>query len=126
MRLTQNNTSSGREYLMIILVTAIFAAFMVWANYTQLDLVTRGSGRVIADGQNKNVQSPERGTIATYVVEEGSSVSVGQVIATINPIEAEGVLQESWPLQLYVLLHYLLKPANLLLNSWESTEWISK
>jgi len=65
MRLTQNNTSSGREYLMIILVTAIFAAFMVWANYTQLDLVTRGSGHVIADGQNKNVQSPARGTIAT-------------------------------------------------------------
>ena len=94
MRLTQNNTSSGREYLMIILVTAIFAAFMVWANYTQLDLVTRGNGRVIADGQNKNVQSPERGTIATYVVEEGSSVNVGQIIATINPIEAEGVLEE--------------------------------
>jgi adhesin transport system membrane fusion protein len=94
MRLTQNNTSGGREYLMIILVTAIFAAFMVWANYTQLDLVTRGSGRVIADGQNKNVQSPERGTIATYVVEEGSAVNAGQIIATINPIEAEGVLEE--------------------------------
>jgi len=94
MRLTQNNTSSGREYLMIILVTAIFAAFMVWANYTQLDLVTRGSGRVVADGQNKNVQSPERGTIATFVVEEGSAVNAGQIIATINPIEAEGVLEE--------------------------------
>jgi len=94
MRLTQNNSSSGREYVMIILVTAIFAAFMVWANYTQLDLVTRGSGRVIADGQNKNVQSPERGTIATYVVEEGSTVNAGQIIATINPIEAEGVLEE--------------------------------
>ena len=94
MRLTQNNTSSGREYLMIILVTAIFAAFMVWANYTQLDLVTRGNGRVIADGQNKNIQSPERGTIATYVVEEGSAVNAGQIIATINPIEAEGVLEE--------------------------------
>ncbi|MDA9243052.1 HlyD family type I secretion periplasmic adaptor subunit [Amylibacter sp.] len=94
MRLTQNNTSNGREYLMIILVTAIFAAFMVWANYTQLDLVTRGSGRVIADGQNKNIQSPERGTIATFVVEEGSAVNAGQIIATINPIEAEGVLEE--------------------------------
>ena len=79
---------------MIILVTAIFAAFMVWANYTQLDLVTRGSGRVVADGQNKNVQSPERGTIATFVVEEGSAVNAGQIIATINPIEAEGVLEE--------------------------------
>jgi len=94
MRLSQNNTSSGREYLLITLVTTIFAVFIVWANYTQLDLVTRGSGRVIADGQNKNVQSPERGTIATYVVEEGSSVTAGQIIATINPIEAEGVLEE--------------------------------
>ena len=94
MRLSQNNTSSGREYFLITLVTAIFAVFLVWANYTQLDLVTRGSGRVIADGQNKNVQSPERGTIATYVVEEGSSVTAGQIIATINPIEAEGVLEE--------------------------------
>ena len=94
MRLSQNNTSSGREYFLITLVTAIFAVFLVWANYTQLDLVTRGSGRVIADGQNKNVQSPERGTIATYVVEGGSSVTAGQIIATINPIEAEGVLEE--------------------------------
>jgi len=94
MRLSQNNTSSGREYFLITLVTTIFAVFLVWANYTQLDLVTRGSGRVIADGQNKNVQSPERGTIATYVVEEGSSVVVGQIIATISPIEAEGVLEE--------------------------------
>ena len=80
MRLAQNNTSSGREYFLITLVTAIFAVFLVWANYTQLDLVTRGSGRVIADGQNKNVQSPERGTIATYVVEEGSSVVVGKLL----------------------------------------------
>jgi adhesin transport system membrane fusion protein len=94
MRLAQNNTSSGREYFLITLVTAIFAVFLVWANYTQLDLVTRGNGRVVADGQNKNVQSPERGTIATYAVEEGSSVIAGQIIATINPIEAEGVLEE--------------------------------
>ena len=94
MRLTQNNTSSGHEYFLIALVTAIFAVFLVWANYTPLDLVTRGGGRVIADGQNKNVQSTERGTIAAYVVEEGSLVAAGQIIATINPIEAEGVLEE--------------------------------
>ena len=67
---------------------------MVWANYTRLDLVKRGDGRVIADGQNKNVQSSERGTIATYLVEEGSAVNAGQIIATINAIEAEGVLEE--------------------------------
>ena len=94
MRLTQNDNYNDREYLMILLVAAVFAAFVVWANYTRLDLVKRGDGRVIADGQNKNVQSPERGTIATYLVEEGSAVNAGQIIATINAIEAEGVLDE--------------------------------
>ena len=94
MRLTQNDHYDGREYFMIILVAAVFAAFIVWANYTQLDLVKRGDGRVIADGQNKNVQSPERGIIATYLVEEGSLVNAGQVIATINPIKAAGILEE--------------------------------
>ena len=94
MRSSDNNQSSGREYFMILIVTLIFAVFLVWANYTQLDLVTRGGGRVVADGQNKNIQSPERGTISAYLVEEGSIVSAGQIIATINPIEAEGVLEE--------------------------------
>ena len=44
--------------------------------------------------KNKNVQSPDRGTIKSYLVEEGSLVTVGQIIATINPIEAAGVLEE--------------------------------
>jgi len=91
---SQNDGSGSRDYFMIFTVTLIFGVFLVWANFTHLDLVTRGGGRVIAAGQNKNVQSPERGTIATYMVEEGSIVSVGQIIATINPIEAAGVLEE--------------------------------
>ena len=91
---SQNDGSGSRDYFMIFTVTLIFGVFLVWANFTHLDLVTRGGGRVIAAGQNKNVQSPERGTIANYMVEEGSVVSVGQIIATINPIEAAGVLEE--------------------------------
>ena len=94
MNPSQNDGSGSKDYFMIFTVTLIFGIFMVWANYTHLDLVTRGGGRVIAAGQNKNVQSPERGTIATYMVEEGTVVSSGQIIATINPIEAAGVLEE--------------------------------
>ena len=55
MRLPQNDNYNGREYFMILLVAAVFTVFIVWANYTQLDLVKRGDGRVISDGQNKNV-----------------------------------------------------------------------
>jgi adhesin transport system membrane fusion protein len=90
----QSTGSGTRDYFMILTVTLLFAVFLMWANFTHLDLVTRGSGRIIAAGQNKNVQSPERGSIAAYLVEEGSVVSAGQIIATINPIAAEGVLEE--------------------------------
>ena len=94
MAAEQNIGSAKGDYFMILIVSSLFVVFLVWANYTHLDLVTRGSGRVIAAGQNKNVQSPDRGTIKSYLVEEGSLVTVGQIIATINPIEAAGVLEE--------------------------------
>ena len=90
----QNIGSAKTDYFMILTVSLLFIVFLIWANYTHLDLVTRGGGRVIAAGQNKNVQSPDRGTIKSYLVEEGSGVIAGQIIATINPIEAEGVLEE--------------------------------
>ena len=94
MQPQENIGSSTKDYFMILVVILIFGVFLVWANYTHLDLVTRGSGRVVAAGQNKNVQSPAMGSIANYLVEEGSIVSTGELIATINPIEAEGLLEE--------------------------------
>ena len=77
MALDQNIGSAKMDYFMILTVFLLFIAFLVWANYTHLDLVTRGGGRVIAAGQNKNVQSPDRGTIKSYLVEEGSGVTAG-------------------------------------------------
>ena len=67
--------SSRRDYVMILIVWILFAVFLVWASRTHLDLVTRGSGRVIAAGQNKNVQSPQDGSITGFFVEEGRLVS---------------------------------------------------
>ena len=56
--------------------------------------MTRGSGRVIAAGQNKNVQSPQDGSITGFFVEEGSLVKQNAILATINPTEAQGLLEE--------------------------------
>ena len=82
------------DYLVIILITIILVTFVVWANFTKLDLVTTGSGRLIASGQNKNVQAPVMGTISGFFVEEGSFVSAGELIATINPTDALSRLEE--------------------------------
>ena len=48
---------------MIALLLGLLAAGYFWAEKTQLDLITRGEGRLIAEGQNKLVQSPEGGVI---------------------------------------------------------------
>lgn len=82
------------DYLVIILITVILVIFVVWANFTKLDLVTTGSGRLIASGQNKNVQSPVMGSISGFFVEEGSYVTKDGLIATINPTEALSRLEE--------------------------------
>jgi len=82
------------DYLVVILITIILITFVVWANFTKLDLVTTGSGRLIASGQNKNVQSPVMGTISGFFVDEGSFVSAGELIATINPTDALSRLEE--------------------------------
>ena len=54
------------DYLVIILITIILVTFVIWANFTKLDLVTTGSGRLIASGQNKNVQAPVMGPISGF------------------------------------------------------------
>ena len=48
------------HYLTISLVMAIIVIFLVWANNTGLDLITKGNGRIITAGQNKIVRPLQR------------------------------------------------------------------
>ena len=80
--------------LMIALLLGLLAAGYFWAEKTQLDLITRGEGRLVAEGQNKLVQSPEGGVITEIFVSEGDVVSNNQLLAVINSTAAEGSLEE--------------------------------
>ena len=80
--------------LMIALLMALLAAAYFWAKETDLDLITRGEGRLIAEGQNKLVQSPEGGVVSEIYVDEGDVVEKDQLIALINSTAAEGSLEE--------------------------------
>ena len=79
---------------MIALLLGLIAAGYFWAKSTQLDLITRGEGRLIAEGQNKIVQSPEGGVITEIFVSEGDVVTNNQLLAVINSTAAEGSLEE--------------------------------
>ena len=77
-----------------IVDAALLAAAYFWAKETDLDLITRGEGRLIAEGQNKLVQSPEGGVVSEIYVDEGDVVEKDQLIALINSTAAEGSLEE--------------------------------
>lgn len=79
---------------MILLLVALLGAGYFWAKETALDLITRGEGRLIAEGQNKLVQSPEGGVVSEIFVDEGDYVESGELIAMINSTAAEGSLEE--------------------------------
>ena len=79
---------------MIALLIGLLAAGYFWAKHTQLDLITRGEGRLIAEGQNKLVQAPDGGIITSIFVKEGDIVNNNQLLAVINSTAAEGSLDE--------------------------------
>ena len=80
--------------LMIALLLGLIAAGYFWAKSTQLDLITRGEGRLIAEGQNKLVQAPDGGVVTQILVKEGDIVTNNQLLAVINSTAAEGSLEE--------------------------------
>ena len=80
--------------IMIGLLLTVLAAGYFWARETQLDLITRGEGRLVAEGQNKLVQAPDGGIIKEIFVKEGDTVERDQVLALINSTAAEGSLEE--------------------------------
>ena len=79
---------------MIFLLMVLLAVGYYWAKETTLDLITRGEGRLIAEGQNKLVQAPEGGIVTDIFVTDGDSVETGQLLALINSTAAEGSLEE--------------------------------
>ena len=80
--------------IMIGLLLTVLAAFYFWAKETQLDLITRGEGRLIAEGQNKLVQAPDSGIVKEIFVKEGDFIKRNQLLALINSTAAEGSLEE--------------------------------
>ena len=80
--------------LIILIVLALLVSLSIWANYAELDSVTRGEGRVISSMQNQSVQAGEGGIILRRYVSENSTVSKGDLLFEIDPIDAASELNQ--------------------------------
>lgn len=80
-----------------LFVSTAFAgvsAFLVWANFTELDKVTRGNGRVVPQQQNQIIQHLEGGIVREILVKEGDRVEKGAPLLRIeNSFQRAELLQ---------------------------------
>ncbi|MBQ77396.1 MAG: secretion protein HlyD [Cellvibrionales bacterium] len=87
---------AGREGLggssIMFIIIALIGSALYWANWAELDNVTRGEGRIVSSVQNQMVQASEGGVILRRFVSENSIVAEGEVLFEIDPIDASGEL----------------------------------
>lgn len=74
---------------------ATIAGFLYWANWAELDTITRASGQVIVSSRNQVIQAPDGGVLETMLVKEGDTVKRGQVLFRFDQARASAGHQES-------------------------------
>ncbi len=81
--------------LLLFLVLALIVVAILWANWTELDNVTRGQGKIVSSIENQIVQASEEGVIKSRFVEEGQQVSTNTLLFEIDPIEAKTTFEQA-------------------------------
>ncbi len=89
---TLSREMAGREGFagstIILTIILLVAGLLFWANWAELDNVTRGEGRIVSSVQNQMVQAAEGGVIMRRYVAENSTVAKGEVMFEIDPVDA--------------------------------------
>lgn len=90
---TRHEAGSGR---LLIWGSAIaIGGFLLWANWAELDQITRAPGQVIASARNQVIQVAEGGVLTKLPVREGAQVKRGQLLARFDKTKTEAAYLES-------------------------------
>jgi len=86
--------SEHRVNLTLWITILALAVFFIWANYSELDTITRGQGAVIANSKTQSIQSFDGGVIENIHVKEGDTVQKNQILVTLEKIKIEAAFRE--------------------------------
>lgn len=88
-----NRLSTSR--LMVWACMASVIVFLWWADWAELDQITRANGQVITTSRNQVIQASDGGVLSVLNVKEGDKVSKGQVLARFERTKVEAAFLES-------------------------------
>lgn len=91
----KKDTALGASRMLIWGSFVAIAGFLVWANWAELDQITRASGQVIASSRNQVIQAPDGGVLAALPVREGAQVKRGELLARFDKTRTEAGYLES-------------------------------
>lgn len=83
----------GRFILWAIVVIVVFAVY--WAHISEIEIMTRGQGKVIPSRQIQVVQNLEGGIVAEILVSEGQSVEKDQLLLRLDSTYFSGTFNEN-------------------------------
>jgi adhesin transport system membrane fusion protein len=83
---------SGR---LILLLSACLAAFIAWAGYFEIDQTVNTSGQVILSARTQLVQTADGGVLKELTVQEGDTVTSGQLLAVLEKERVQANLEET-------------------------------
>ncbi len=72
-----------------------FVLMLAWANFAEIDEVTKGEGKVIPSSQVQIVQNLEGGILSEIRIKQGQTVKKGQIILRIDDTRFASSLKES-------------------------------
>ena len=75
------------------LVITFIVIASAWMYFGKVDVVVTARGMVIPDGEQKLVQSLDKGVVSSILVKEGDYVEKDQILTIINPAEHEPGLE---------------------------------
>lgn len=70
----------GSSGLLIKIIVISICGFIFWANWAEIDQITRATGEVIASSRNQVIQTLDGGVLDEMLVREGGIVKKGQIL----------------------------------------------
>jgi len=87
--------SGFRGSVLLFLIVSFMGVAGYWATVTEIDDVTRASGRVVPSSETQVIQTSEPGVLSELLVAKGDTVQPGQVLMAFDRTQLQSQLSEA-------------------------------